>query len=391
MVKIFKKIAGISLFKLLLALLFALLILAFGIFPTIAAGERTAIPWGEFRPVESQFTRMDLAGSYRYFDDRFADDRSNINQGQLSFLYRGMRENPEFGYDYNLQANLLLQEGWEISSEGIGRGNYRTFLGEDVDHFIYAGGQLDSASPLQERVSAVISGGGGTGRFYDVQPLVRAARIEKRLLEEELLTAALGPDLMLEMADIIAETGPVSTRLNEIWRLLIMEREADFISSQSSLNIIREALEEPRRARTYGREIKAGLGYPLLAPLERARELSLVAEARMGYPLTLNTQANLTASLAATVLDTFDDITFRIQGDIDHRLTEDINLRGGINYSRQKWQGFPETHNFLSLSGSAVFHIRENLSITTALRRSSHTLYEEPVYDFTTAFTLSVF
>jgi len=381
--KIFKKIFIIT--------IFFIFILTFVISSAAAAAERTEIPWGEFRPRESQFTRMDITGSYRYFDDRFADDRTNINQGQLRFLYRGMRENPEFGYDYHIQTNILLQEDWDLNYDGIGRGNYRTFMGEDVDHFIYAGGQLESASPLQARMSAVVSGGAGTGRFYDVQPMVRAARIEKRLIQEELLTAGLGSDLMLEMGDIIALGDTVSARLNGVWRLLMTEMEADFTPNQRSLDIIREVLEEPRRARTYGQEIKAGLGYPILVPDERSRELSLVSEARFGYPLTLDTQASLTASFDASIPDTFEEITLRIQGDIDHRLSEDINLRGGLNYSRQNWQGFPETYHFLSLSGSAVFHVRENLSITTTLRRTNHTVYEEPAYDFTTSFTLSVF
>ncbi len=383
MAKIFKKIFIIT--------IFFIFILTFVISSAAAAAERTEIPWGEFRPRESQFTRMDITGSYRYFDDRFADDRTNINQGQLRFLYRGMRENPEFGYDYHIQTNILLQEDWDLNYDGIGRGNYRTFMGEDVDHFIYAGGQLESASPLQARMSAVVSGGAGTGRFYDVQPMVRAARIEKRLIQEELLTAGLGSDLMLEMGDIIALGDTVSARLNGVWRLLMTEMEADFTPNQRSLDIIREVLEEPRRARTYGQEIKAGLGYPILVPDERSRELSLVSEARFGYPLTLDTQASLTASFDASIPDTFEEITLRIQGDIDHRLSEDINLRGGLNYSRQNWQGFPETYHFLSLSGSAVFHVRENLSITTTLRRTNHTVYEEPAYDFTTSFTLSVF
>ena len=244
---------------------------------------------------------------------------------------------------------------------------------------------------MQDELYAVVSGGLGTGRFYDVQPLVRAALIEKRLIEEELLAAKLGPDIMLEMADIIAEAVSVSARLNGVWRILILEMGDDFTANQMSLDIIRRILEKAKRARTYGREIKAGLGYPVLAPEERERELSVVGEARMGYPLTLDTQASLSASFDASIPDTFEEVTFRVQGDIDHRLTEDINLRAGMNYSRQNWQGFPETYHFLSLSGSAVFYIRENLSITTTLRRTNHTVYEEPAYDFTTSFTLSLF
>jgi len=55
----FKKTAIISLITLLITLLF----LTSGVFPAAMAGERTDIPWGDFRPGESQFTRMDLTGS----------------------------------------------------------------------------------------------------------------------------------------------------------------------------------------------------------------------------------------------------------------------------------------------------------------------------------------
>jgi len=57
--KMFKKTAIISLITLLITLLF----LTSGVFPAAMAGERTDIPWGDFRPGESQFTRMDLTGS----------------------------------------------------------------------------------------------------------------------------------------------------------------------------------------------------------------------------------------------------------------------------------------------------------------------------------------
>ena len=347
----------------------------------------TPMPWGEYRSPDDTATGMNLRGSYRYFDDHFADDRGNINHGNLRWRYWGLKNKAEYGYDFDLQTNAFKARDIELNYDVSANANFKKYPDRQRDYFLF-GGVDNKFSAREEGVSFLAKLGIGKGRYYNVNPLIQAGRIEEKLIAAEYIKEPFGTEVILDIAEKTALSQTVAARVNQIARYLQEQEGLEFESSTAAMNMIRDVLQMPNRQRNYGWEIKTGVSYPLSVYEGREVSTNLLAEAKFAIPLSFVTQFNLSGQISTPVFVEEELLNASLEGDLSHELTDNIDLRGQLSYNLQQRE---ERLSFWSLRGSGEFQINENLSMILSTRVTDFTRYEEATFDFNTTFNYKIF
>jgi len=368
------------------------MILAFVVGSNYTFAQTDPIPWDEFRPAVSSFDGFDITGSYRYFDDRYEDDRTSSSVGNLKFHYKNFRDGPESGYSIDVQTKINTYGDFELDYTGGGHSSFKQYY-EPGEDFFYYGGLNMGISSAYDGESVMASIGLGQGRFYDATPLGQAVEIERKLQEIGGITRNFGREFILNLATELTRIIDDEETLSER-----TERIASYIEENSpgqpelgieSTLAIRDILEVQPRRRNFGWEIKAGIGYPIIVPGNMNREVSVVGEASYGVPINRTSQLNASAQLSTPFQNFGDVFNMGLQAELHHILDEDITLGASAGYNLMN-DGI-DTHNSWNIGGNAEFDLRRNLSLIVSSEITNSSSYEEATFDFSTSFSYKVF
>jgi hypothetical protein len=185
-----------------------------------------------------------LAGfNYRYLEDP-ATPGPDINTGKFSLSGEWLVDSPLQGVGLSFQGEVSLYNLALASLFTQVSGTYRQYPFSDLAYFVFGGveGLLDSRFV---RPGVELRAGVGYGRFADVTPLVRALRIEEKLLQRGVLLAALRETTLLRLAQEIGRS-QVYPSLSDLAAALakIISTETQRALDPRSILLIEEVLQE---------------------------------------------------------------------------------------------------------------------------------------------------
>ena len=267
----------------------------------------------QFQAPTTNLLRGEAALTYHYFEDP-ATSGVDISTGRFSISGEWLVDSPSrgiglaFGGDVTLYGLRLTSVVARLSS------TFREYPFPELSYFVFGGveGELNTryTQPAVEARAGV-----GYGRFTDVTPLVRALRIEERLLQRGALLAALREGTLLRLAEEIGRR-QMYPSLSDLASALvrILAREAGANLDPRSVLLIEEVLGEQGLERYCGWAAQFGLGYALSRP-------------QPGSPLTFNLSMR-----GAMAPDPRSQILFQADLSAPYQVFEEYTLILNVSY-----------------------------------------------------------
>ncbi len=228
--------------------------------------------WGQTLSVcdyvgpSNELVSMTLSGGYRQFDDRHADDRSNVNRGDLLLEGLNWVDGPEWGYRVEGSAGMRFSPNAVAFNYALDtNSDFRRYLSQD---FFLFGGLDTSGTPAQEGLSVKALAGAGLGRFQNVSPLAKTLAVVKLLTRRGVLSAAPDDQTLLDIAQAIeAEERGLSAVL-----LATLEDRLGVTLELPEVLAINETLNG-NLTRYCGWDATASAGYEVVSPTDDNRVL----------------------------------------------------------------------------------------------------------------------
>ncbi len=278
----------------------------------------TAVGWAvqicQYQAPATNLLRGDAAFYYRYYDDPFTPG-PDTSSGRLALNGDWLVDSPALGVGLAFGGEFSLYQQALTAAAQIS-GTFRQYPFPQISYFAFGGveGFLDTRLP---RPGLEVRAGLGYGRFSDVTPLVRALRLEEKLLERGALLVALRENTLLRLAQEIGREKLYASRAELVAALArLLEREAKVTLDPKSLFLLEAVLEEEGLERYCGWVVQFGLGYAVIRP-------------QAGATLTFNL-----ALQAAVAPDLRSQVLFKTEISGPYQLLEEYswNLSAGYNY-----------------------------------------------------------
>jgi hypothetical protein len=227
------------------------------VMPLSAIAQDGTLSVCDYQPPESRFSDLGVQGTFSWYDDPYVDDRNNAISASFVADYEGLYSSLAFARALNAHTEVRgAGDGWTADLSGAG--SLRAFLTGDV--FGVGVINLDASTP--GGVGVDLTGGVGSGRFRDVTPLAQAIRIQNDLLDLGELLAPLTDGALLDVAQILGESGPTDSEklVGVAERLvatgLVLGNEIGI----RGLLAIEEVLQSSDETRLCGSDVQARLG-----------------------------------------------------------------------------------------------------------------------------------
>lgn len=258
----------------------------------VLLGALTAPAWGQTLSVcdyvapSNELVSMMLSGGYQQFDDRYADDRGNVNNG--NFLLKGLNwiDGPEWGFRVEGSA------GVQFSSTSVDfaysldtNSDFRRYLSQD---FFLFGGMDTSGTPAQEGLSVKALAGAGLGRFQNVSPMAKTFAIVNLLKTRGVLSAIPDNQNLMDIAQAIEGEGQGLSAV----LLKALEDHLGVTLELPEVLAINEALSG-NLTRYCGWDATASLGYEVISPTDSN---SLLLRAATNYATSPDPNSQLLAT-----------------------------------------------------------------------------------------------
>ncbi len=233
----------------------------------------------QYQVPTTNILRGEAAFSYHYFEDPLTPG-PDISTGKFTVQGEWLVDSPARGIGLTFAGEFDLFGLALASASAQVSGTFREYP-YPSPYFVFGGveGVLDTrnARPAVEARAGV-----GYGRFTDVSPLVRALRIEEKLLERGLLLAALQENTILRLAQEIGRRQMYSSTADLAAALAkIIAAEAKITLDPRSVLLVEEVLEEGGLERYCGWAVQFGLGYLLNRPQPGSLRFSLSLQGAM--------------------------------------------------------------------------------------------------------------
>lgn len=219
----------------------------------------------QYQAPTTNLLRGEAAFSYRYFEDPLTPG-PDISSGKFSVDGEWLVDSPSRGVGLTFSGEFTLYGLALASAFTQISGTFRQYPFPALSYFVFGGveGILDTQHP---RPTIEARAGAGYGRFTDVTPLVRALRIEEKLLQKGVLLVALRESTILRLAQEIGRRQMYSSTSDLAAALAkIISTEANVTLDPRSVLLLEEVLEETGLERYCGWAVQFGLGYILSRP-----------------------------------------------------------------------------------------------------------------------------
>lgn len=332
----------------------------------------------EYTPPQNQLQSLTLSGDYRYFEDRYLNDRGNASIGHIALQGIMWAEGPEWSYNLTGSVRLEITSQIALSTTLMSEGSLRRYLDENL--FLFGG--VDTASaPFQEGFTVRVLGGMGFGRFRDVTPLAKAMQISQALQEAKILMQPLSESELKAVADVIAR----QPELGVIGVLEGVEQQLGKPLGAKGVVAIQDIVLS-RESRFCGWDATAAVGYTVISPIGETNALArvavnfatppdavsqLLAQARLyiPWPFTDNMWLMVSASYARLLMP-----------------TANLNIAYSYNWARMAGRE-SQAHNL-----DATLRLIFSPSWSTVIKgqASLATGYEEPEWGISVGFEYSL-
>lgn len=332
----------------------------------------------EYTPPQNQLQSLTLSGDYRYFEDRYLDDRGNASIGHIALQGIMWAEGPEWSYNLSGSARLELAPQIALNTTLVSEGSLRRYLDENL--FLFGG--VDTAStPFQEGFTVRALGGIGAGRFRDVTPLAKAMQISQALQEAQILAQPLSDSELKAVADVIAR----QPELGVIGVLEGIEQQLGKPLGVKGVIAIQDIVQS-RESHFCGWDATVALGYTVISPTGETNALARVA-ANFATPPDAVSQVLAQARLYIPLPFT-DNMWLTVSASYARLLmpTANLNIAYSYNWARQAGQE-SQAH---SLDTTLRLIVSPSWSTVVRGQASLATGYEEPEWGISVGFEYSL-
>ncbi len=330
------------------------------------------------------FTSLTLDGNYRQFNDRHADDRGNVDNGDLSLTGLRWMDGPEWGYRLEGSVDLRFSSAavsldYTVDSSS----DFRRYLNENV--FLFGG--LDTqGAPAQAGFTVDALAGGGYGRFRNATPLAKAFAIVELLSARDVLAERPADEALMALAQRIDEQEE-----GGLTAALLKEVEAQFgVTLSLADTLALNELLSGNISRFCGWDATLSAGYPVLSP-EGESVPTLRAAANYATAIDPRTQLVANASFR-TPLSLDQAFSLSGQARYERTLSARASLSTSYRYSGEgRLSGnlsLTETH---TLDGSLRLQVSSALSALFKGSVSLDTNFEEPEWSVDASFQYDLF
>ncbi len=302
-----------------------------------------AIPLHFYRVPRTHISDLELSFSYRFYDDRFLDDRGNLNVGHLGITYFSLFALPRFGYRLygNADLELLAQFPYLI---------HRIIVEGDVNYFFDPRGLFFGFIGFSGRgataygtMGLLASLGVGYGRFTDVTPLAQAVRIEAKLRARGSLIKPLTYANLLTIAHTIGRRYRYAT-IADLLASLQKEIEWTMKTRPDGLDaldiyMIATIIGDERFKRFSGWDVRFGLGIELLDPFGGERDIVAISAFNIAFAPEPRSQLVLRGTFTGA-RDLLRTHSMNIRADYHFLWTEILDLRGRYTFLRDSEAGY---------------------------------------------------
>lgn len=281
-----------------------------------------AISICQYQAPTTNLLRGEAAFSYHYFEDPLTP-APDISTGKLTVQGEWLVDSPARGVGLTFAGEFNLFGLGLASAMAQVSGTFREYPYPPFSYFVFGGveGSLDTRNA---RPAVEVRAGVGYGRFTDVTPLVRALRIEEKLLAGGLLLAALPESTVLLLAQEIGRRQIYSSTADLAAAVVrIIAAEAGITLDPRSALLVEEVLEESGLERYCGWAVQFGLGYLLARAQPGALRFSLSLQGAMAPDP--RSQILFKSDLSAPY-QVFEEYTWNLSASYTSRLDDTTNF-----------------------------------------------------------------
>lgn len=332
----------------------------------------------EYTPLQDQLQSLTLSGDYRYFEDRYLDDRGNASIGHIALQGIMWAEGPEWSYNITGSVRLEVTSQVTLSTMLMSEGSLRRYL--DGNLFLLGG--VDTASaPFQEGFIVRALGGIGAGRFRDVTPFAKAIQISQALQEAEILTQPLSDSELKSVADVIA-------RQPELGIVGVLEGIEQQIGKPLGVQgvIAIQDIVGSRESRFCGWDVTAAVGYTVISPTGETNALARVA-ANFATPPDAVSQVLAQARLYIPLPFT-NNMWLTVSASYARLLMSTANLNIAYSYNWAQLAG--REHQAHNLDATLRLMVSPSWSTVVKGQASLATGYQELEWSFSIGFEYSL-
>ena len=370
---------------------FPILLLVGLLLSTIAVGG-LAVPLCSYTPPESRFMTLGLGFDYRFFDDRYHDNRNNMASGSLALDFISLFDSASYGYNIAVNTKIAYNRG-ESSYSGIGSGSYRMYLTEG-DLFGFGSAVLRVSSAYKNLGLSVVTGS-GYGRFRDVTPLAKAMRIGDLLVEMGSLSGPLPDETLIAIAQEIGrriEYEEIEQLVEKVAELIegtgLVTTEGGKLGAVELLRIA-ELIEAVGDKRLCGFDFRGGLGYEVIDPLGGPQDFLTFAGGNYAFASDPNAQFLVKLDFTSS-FEIFENYSLSGLATYAYRVSPALSCSASYALLRTK-QPTEEPVDSHSLDLRALFHPDAGWGLTADFSLKWESGYDEWSKEFSITANYTLF
>lgn len=334
-----------------------------------------------YEPPRNEAAELTVSGELHRFNDRFFDDRNNVNVGSLVLEGLAWSQDPEWSYNVRGSAKLRLTPGGvSLRSSLKNDAQIRRYL--DELPFVF-GGVNTQGVPFREAPTVSAVAGGGVGRFVNVTPMAQALKIARILKQQGVLEEEASAETIEQLAQLIGRRPELGLRgvLQEI------ENTVGKSFDVSIVLMLRDVLEEDM-TRFCGWEANLGLGYELLDP---GGPRDLILQAQASYAVAPDPDSRV-------VLRSSGQVPLPLRG--THQASASLQYNTLLSFGTDLGATYEFTHQKELEEGTTIAHaldvevstqVRPPVSLALKGHLGTGTEFEEPEWGFDLVLTYRVF
>lgn len=341
--------------------------------------------WGQmlsvcdYVPPVNRLAALSLSGDYRYLDDRYRDDRGNVQIGHLILKGFTWAEGPEWSYTVNGSARLEFSREIALDYTLTSEGDLRRYL--DGDFFAF-GGVDTTGLPGEEGLTVNVLAGGGLGRFRDVTPLAKALRVVEALRGEGIFTEVLSEEAIQEIARLIG-------RRRELGLPGVLEGIEQQLGVPLGIKgvLALQRILAADGARFCGWDVRLALGYAVITP---AGERQALLRAAADYAAAFDSESELLATgrWHAPFPLTGDSV---LNASLSYHRTLSSEAGLAASYTFTRAQEAERLNQLHALDLTLRLRVQAPLSVLLKAWASLGTGFDEPEWGFAVGFQYDLF
>lgn len=300
-------------------------------------------------------------------------DSNTANNGNAKVTYKQFYSSLPFSWsiDFNGSASKIKDKTQHSTYLSTQANKYFSDEGN-----VFGFGRLTmSHNKGYEQLQSRISAGVGYGRFISATAFAKAIRIDQFLLKEDVITAHLDKESLIELGHIIEKEQEYKDKYGATYEPQwyddmeeIIKKsgnmKGDALGAMGILRIKEVLFFETIHDRYYGWDVSAGVGYDITTADKSETDPSVEARFSFAYPLTLGTQINHYTQYNSYFNDMGKEYSITLGLDYIYELSNRIDVVAGYKFDSLKPVADIDAINSHVLRLSYIFYIENKINLT---------------------------